>query len=473
MVFSSLIFLNLFFPVTLAVYYLLPGKIRNLWLAAASIAFYAFGEPKFVYLFLAEIVWNWLLALWISRVRRPAGKKLILSAGLLGDLGVLFLFKYSGFLVRNLRALSGISPALPAFVLPIGISFYTFQAVSYLADVYRGEEPQRNLADLALYLAFFPQLIAGPIVRYREIRPQLRNRASDWGSVSSGFIRFCSGLCKKVLLANQLGALPDYVFGTAPPESLSAPVLWLGAAAYSLQLFYDFSGYSDMAIGLGSMFGFRLPENFRDPYTARTGKEFWNRWHISLSAWFRDYVYIPLGGSRNGIARTVRNILFVWTLTGLWHGAEWTFVFWGLCWGLLLVLERYLFRPESRTRSFRACYRLALALCTVLLWTVFRSPDLQSAFTMLGRMFSPSAWVLVRSQLPMLRMWWHDICPYLLAGLLLAFCIPQKCFSAFLAGKEIPPWLYCLKLLGLAACTVLAWSFLVNGSYNPFLYFQF
>ncbi len=476
MVFASLLFLLLFFPLTLIVYYLLPKRLRNLWLLIASLAFYASGEPRLILLFLAEILWNWAGALALAHSGSCSRKRLILVLCLMGDLGVLTVFKYSAFFVQNLCALFGTADAAPDLsflVLPIGISFYTFQEISYVVDVYRGETPRKNLVDVALYFSFFPQLIAGPIVRYEIIAPQLRERQSDWEGVSRGFIRFCRGLCKKVLLANNLGVMADSVFGTTSPLPFSAPVLWLAVFAYSLQLFFDFSGYSDMAIGLGTMFGFRLPENFRDPYTAKTAKELWSRWHITLFAWFRDYVYIPLGGSRAGKGKTIRNLLLVWTLTGLWHGANWTFILWGLCWGLLVTEERFRFRPESRGRGFQLAYRFLLGTVTALLWGVFRSPNLHFAFGMLGRMFSPAAWALCRTQFPMLRMWWHEIWIYFLASVLLAFCFPQRLIPALLHGEESPAWLDALGLVGLALCTVLAFSFLVNGSYNPFLYFQF
>ena len=473
MVFSSLIFLLLFFPVTVVVYYLLPKQLRNLWLTAASIAFYACGEPKLVLLFLAEIVWNWAGALILGRIHPKPWKKLVLILCLIGDLGILILFKYSRFLVQSINNLFGAAFRLPAFVLPIGISFYTFQEISYVIDVYRGETPRKNLIEVALYLAFFPQLIAGPIVLYQDIAPQLRNRSTDWDGVSSGFIRFCAGMCKKVLLANQLAVLADHVFDLSAPGTLCSPMLWMGTIAYALQLFFDFSGYSDMAVGLGAMFGFRLPENFRDPYTAWNMKEFFSRWHITLFAWLRNYIYFPLGGSRKGKWKTIRNLMIVWILTGLWHGANWTFAVWGFLWGILIVLERFCIHPEKRRRAFQVCYRILFLMIHVLFCCLFRSPDVIFAFRMIGRMFSPAAWILSRAQLPVLSIWWHESWIYLLAGILLSFCVPQRLCQALLRDKDSPDWLESAKLACLGLCMALAISFLVNGSYNPFLYFQF
>ena len=472
MVFSSLVFLLLFLPPVLIVCRLIPERFRNLWLTAASFAFYALGEPRFVLLLAAEVLWNWAGALAAERFRgRPAGRAAVLFC-VLADLGALLLFKYSRFFCMTVNSLFGAGLSLPALALPIGISFYTFQEISYVVDVNRGCSARKNPVDTALYLAFFPQLIAGPIVRYREIEPQLSHRSLTWEGVSSGFIRFCIGLSKKVLLANQLSITADHVFGVFPRIALPAPLLWLGAVCYSLQLFFDFSGYSDMAIGLGTMFGFRLPENFRDPYTARTVKEFWSRWHITLSAWFRDYVYIPLGGSRVSRLKTLRNLALVWALTGLWHGANWTFVLWGLLWGTLAALERFLLRPQSRSRAFQAVWRALLSVCIVLLWTVFRSPNVSFALRFIGRMFAPSAWLQSATSLLMLRTWWHESWFYCIAGALLALCVPQRLCRA-VVGADPPAWLELVRLSILALTTLLAFSFLVSGSYNPFLYFQF
>ena len=473
MVFSSLSFLICFLPPTLIVYHLLPGGLKNIWLVITSIVFYAAGEPIFIFLLLLEILWNWAAGIMIARVQTKKRKKLVLVLGLLGDLGVLGLFKYSGFLVQSVNDLFGTLFLLPAFVLPIGISFYTFQEISYIVDVYRGEPVRKNPIEVALYLSFFPQLIAGPIVRYREIAPQLSNRRTDWSGVSDGFLRFCLGLCKKVLLADQLAALVKLVYDVQQLDVFCAPILWLAAIAYWLQIYFDFSGYSDMAIGLGAMFGFRLPENFHHPYLAGTATEFWRRWHITLSAWFRDYVYFPLGGSRGGRAKTICNLLIVWALTGLWHGAGWTFLLWGLFWGTLLVLEKFLLRPESRGKVFRRLYHVLIVLIMILSWVPFRAQSVHAALQLLGRMISPAAWVLSRAQWPALQLWWHEMWLYLIAGCALVFGLPQRLFACLVRGTEQPVWVDVLRLSALAACVCLSISYLVSGSYSPFLYFQF
>lgn len=473
MVFSSLSFLIYFLPVTLIVYYLLPRACKNAWLVIASLAFYAFGEPKFVFLFMLEIVWNWALAIVISHAHTQTGKKLSLGLCLLGDLLVLGLFKYSGFFVLSVNSAIGTDFPLPGFILPIGISFYTFQEISYVVDVYRGEPVRRNPIDVALYLAFFPQLIAGPIVRYREIAPQLSDRKPSWGGVSDGFLRFCRGLCKKILLADQLAYLVTHIYDAHEPNTIAAPLVWLAAIAYWMQIYFDFSGYSDMAIGLGAMFGFRIPENFRQPYLAKTATEFWRRWHMTLSGWFRDYVYFPLGGSHQGTVKTIRNLLIVWVLTGLWHGAGWTYLLWGLLWGGLLILEKFLLRPESRSKSFRRLYHVLTVFVMILFWVPFRASSVQTALLLLSRMFSPSAWALSRAQWPALQMWLHDLWPYLILGVLLVFDIPHRLCIQLTGAKDSPLWFETLRLAGLALCVCLAFSYLVNGNYSPFLYFQF
>ena len=474
MVFSSLSFLLFFLPCVLIVYHLLPRVLKNAWLVIASIAFYAFGEPKFVFLFLLEIVWNWALAILIARAHAGSAKKLLLGLCLSGDLIVLGLFKYSSFFVQSINGAIGTDFPLPGFILPIGISFYTFQEISYVVDVYRGEEARKNPVDVALYLSFFPQLVAGPIVRWREIAPQLSRRRSSWSGVSDGFQRFCLGLCKKVLLADQLAILVTHVFDrVTKPESLAAPILWMAAIAFWLQIYFDFSGYSDMAIGLGAMLGFRIPENFRQPYLAKTATEFWRRWHMTLSGWFRDYVYVPLGGSRGGPAKTIRNLLLVWVLTGLWHGAGWTFLLWGLLWGVLLILEKFLIRPEERGKTFRLFYRLLTVLLMILFWVPFRASTVQHALVLLGHLFSPAAWALSSVQLPAIRMWCHEMWLYLLVGTLLVFDLPQRLFTRLVPGAEQSAWVDMLRLALLGVCVCVSLSFLVNGNYSPFLYFQF
>ena len=379
MVFSSLSFLLIFLPLVLGLYYLLPGKIRNGFLFTASIGFYALGEPRYVFLFLAVIAWTWLAGLAIGHTENRVHAKILLASGLVGVLGVLCVFKYTAFAADIFRTFTGASLPVVKLALPIGISFYTFQAVSYMADVYRGEPAQKNVICLGLYLSFFPQLIAGPIVRYGEMASRIRERHTTAEDLTVGIMHLTGGLCRKVLLANTLGQLADHVFEANGQMQAGTALLWMGAIAYTLQIYFDFSGYSEMAIGLGRLFGFRLPENFRDPYLAATATDFWRRWHITLSRWFRDYVYIPLGGSRKGRARQCVNLLIVWALTGLWHGAGWTFLAWGLLWGMLLVLEKNLIQPDRHGNGFRRIYRVFILVCVVLSWVVFRSGSIADA----------------------------------------------------------------------------------------------
>ena len=471
MVFSSLIFLLLFLPVTLVVYHVLPHGARNAWLLVASLAFYAAGEPFFVFLFIAEIVWNWAFGLGVARHRDSRTGKALLVACLVGDLGMLAVFKYADFAVGTLNALSGASLPMPGIALPIGISFYTFQEISYVVDVFRGAEPQESPLSVGLYLSFFPQLIAGPIVRYTHIEPQLAHREVTLDDICDGMGRFCIGLCKKVLVANQLGMMVDIVFDKALPQATS-PLLWLCALAYAMQIYLDFSGYSDMAIGLGRMFGFHLPENFDDPYRARSATDFWRRWHMSLSTWFRDYVYIPLGGSRNGDAATIRNLAIVWALTGLWHGAGWTFVLWGIGWGFLLILEKFIVKPDERSSAFQAVWRIAVLFFALLLWMLFRAASLEMAGQIIVGLLSPAAWMAREAGNAYASAWLHEEWLPIVAGIILCTGAPKKLLGR-LACSEHASAARIASMLVLAALTVLALSYIVQGSYNPFLYFQF
>lgn len=336
MVFSSLTFLFYFLPITLAVNMLLPEKVRNYWLLAASLVFYAWGAHKFVFVMIISILMNYVFALLIAGSENDKFRKFSLALAVVANLGILFYNKYMNFFTANLRRLFGDSVTVTKIVLPIGISFFTFQALSYVIDVYRKDTPvQKNPYYLGLYIAFFPQLIAGPIVRYRTIAEQIEGRTITVEKFTSGVRRFCCGFTMKIILSNQMSVIADAAF-KLPGKNLSVAFAWLGALAYSFQILFDFCGYSSMAIGLGRMFGFEFLENFNYPYLAKTVTDFWRRWHISLSQWFRDYVYFPLGGSRVGKGRLVRNLFIVWILTGIWHGAAWTYIAWG---GLLRPLN--------------------------------------------------------------------------------------------------------------------------------------
>jgi len=389
MLFTEPTFLFFFLPLLLLAHALSPNGLRNTLLATASLVFYAWAYLPHVFLLLGSIVFNYLVGMAIDRAGTSRGRRTVLSLGIVGNLAMLAWFKYAGFLVANLNPLLtsvGVDPLPPPQVdLPLGVSFFTFQAVSYVVDVYRRETPaQRNLIDLALFISLFPQLIAGPIVRYRELAGQLKGRSLPPRGFSVGIQRFTIGLAKKLLLANTLARGADQVFAL-PGHELTPELAWMSLICYTLQIYFDFSGYSDMAVGLGRMFGFHLPENFNHPYMARSITEFWRRWHLTLSRWFRDYLYIPLGGNRKGRARTGLNLLVVFLLCGLWHGASWKFLVWGLFHGLFLVVERIV--PRRLARLVPDWIRRVYALGLVMIgWVVFRADNLDHAVTYVGAM---------------------------------------------------------------------------------------
>ena len=471
MVFSSISFLFVFLPLLLAVYFLLPARLRegrNLVLLLFSLFFYGYGGPRFLLLMLISIAVNYAGGLLAApdRRRRRLWTGLVTAV----NLGLLGWFKYAGCLGANLnRIWTGIP--VPEVALPIGISFFTFQGLSYVLDVYRGEAaPERNPLRVALYISLFPQLVAGPIVRYTTVADEIRNRRETLDAFTDGAVRFLFGLGKKMLLANQLGLLADQVYATRP-EFLTTALAWLGAAAYTGQIYFDFSGYSDMAIGLGRMFGFHFLENFNYPYLSQSVTEFWRRWHISLSTWFRDYLYIPLGGNRCAHWKHIRNILVVWALTGLWHGAAWNFLCWGLYFGLLLLGEKYGWGRilERAPAALRHLYAMVLI---VVSWVLFRAETLDYAVRFLQAMagFAQGGLTDGRTTYYLLEFRWE---------LLLA--IP--------AAMPVKSWLqnWLESKSGAAAQALLAWgpklialgmfglSFLrlVSSSFNPFIYFRF
>ena len=462
MLFSSTIFLFYFLPLVLALYYTVGRigiRLRNGLLLAASLIFYAWGEPKNVLLLLASCLANYLFGLAVAGRRKGF---LILAVGF--NLGLLFVFKYLNFAVETVNALAG-AEILPQtnIALPLGISFFTFQAMSYVIDVYRGDTPVRkNLSDLALYICLFPQLVAGPIVRYNEIQQQLSTRRESLEAVCAGMCRFVGGLGKKLLLANSMGVIADAVFGQTKlwhtQYLVPSTLAWVGAAAYMVQIYLDFSAYSDMAIGLGGMFGFSFPENFNYPYMADSMNEFWRRWHMSLTRWFREYLYFPLGGSRTRNADgMVRNLLIVWLCTGIWHGANWTFVFWGLWNFLFVVLERVAGIDQWPGAIWRHGYTL---LAVLIGWVLFRSDDLYCFFEYMANLFclngngvfSAEAFMLLREN----WLW--------LAASVLACVSPED------RRRKLPGALYPAAMLALLGVCVL---YLVRGGYNPFIYFNF
>ena len=463
MVFSSIVFIFTFLPIVILAYYGAPVRIRNFILLLASLVFYAWGEPVYLFLMLYSILFNYVMGLDIYRrrgKRKKARESLILGVAV--NLALLGFFKYYGFLAENLEQILPVNLPEVSVGLPIGLSFYTFQSISYLADVYRGKaEGQRNLISFGLYISMFPQLVAGPIVQYADIDAQLKKRSTSWERFGEGTRYFIGGLAKKVLLANNLGAAFEAVTGLSSLSVLSA---WVGVLAYTFQIYFDFSGYSDMAVGLGKMFGFDFKENFHYPYCARSVTEFWRRWHISLGAWFREYVYIPLGGNRVGVLRHIRNLLIVWTLTGLWHGASWNFVVWGFYYGVLLIVEKYLFR--------RVTERLPVigTACTMLLvmigWVFFFSPSLAAAAEYLRVMFGFTGIPLT-----------DDAGMYYLLTNLILFWISWLCSVRL-------PFAVCdglwnkdrrkpALLLFYLALFLLCAAYLIHDTYNPFLYFRF
>lgn len=469
MVFSSLIFTFYFLPPVLILYYLSKEKYRNYILLAASLGFYAYGEPKFVLVMIGSILLNYGIALLIDKKRRAA--KGLLIADIILNVGILFFYKYLNFGISITNSLFHSNFSLLPIALPIGISFFTFQALSYVIDVWRGTvKVQKNPLYVALYISFFPQLIAGPIVRYHDIEGQIANRRTDVILFGEGVKRFMLGFCKKVILANNLAVVAEEVFAM-PFTTVNPLVLWLGSICYSLQIFYDFSGYSDMAIGLGKMFGFTFAENFNYPYISETVTEFWRRWHISLSQWFRDYVYIPLGGSRVSAILNIRNMLVVWLLTGIWHGANFTFIFWGLGYFVLLVVEKFLLKPlEWKSKVLRTFWQAFTLLCVNWGWVIFNSPSLKSGLryclSMLGVYVHSFAWD------GMMQAYLREYGLYLILGILFSMpvmrILEKKISStkAAVVQNTAEPIIYGLVFLW-------AVSFLILGAHNPFIYFNF
>ena len=458
MLFSSLTFLYVFLPLVLLVYVVVPAKFRNAVLLASSLLFYAWGEPRSLLLLLAVIISAWGCGLFLQHVgsgSRSAKPGLVLFC--LFCILLLGYFKYAEFFVDSFCAVTGLPAPVLHITLPLGISFYMFQALSYVIDVYRGTYPaERNLIRFGAYLALFPQLIAGPIVRYGDVRRELYERTLTFDQWYRGFRRFLVGLAKKTLLANPLGTLATLPSDNPAPSML---LYWLAAIAYTLQIYYDFSGYSDMAIGLGEILGFSFPENFRYPYESRSITEFWRRWHITLGSWFREYVYIPLGGSHVGKVRLFRNLLVVWALTGLWHGAAWNFVLWGLWYAALLILEKFCYPKVSS--------HLYVLIATVLGFVLFQAESLADVGHWYACMFGAGSLPLCTADT-----WYHLVSNtvLLIAGVIGCTSLPHRLWEKLRRQPTKESYVeMALMLLLLLFCT--AW--LVDGSYNPFLYFRF
>ena len=465
MVFSSTIFLCIFLPLVLLGYYICPKKGRNLFLLIASLVFYAWGEPKYVFLMIFSIIANYVFGLLMEKYRQSRRLKLMLVLSVVIDVGLLCVFKYTDFIISNINAAFGANFDLLKLALPIGISFYTFQAMSYTIDVYRGDvKVQRNIIDFGMYITMFPQLIAGPIVRYADVEKQLRDRHVTAQDFSEGAMRFVVGLGKKVLLANQIGALWSEIYALG--GSSSALMAWLGAIAFTFQIYFDFSGYSDMAIGLGRMFGFKFPENFRYPYQSVSITDFWRRWHITLSTWFREYLYIPLGGNRRGFARQALNLLIVWTLTGFWHGAGWNFILWGLYYFAILFIEK-LFLLKALDRAPKILRHIYSLLLIVLGWVIFACDDIAVLLPFIGSMFGANG------ALGGLDIYWLTTKAVLLVICCIASTELPKKLMISLSGRLGEKQAFVLKSVLALLLLGLSMVFLIGDSYNPFLYFRF
>lgn len=468
MVFSGITFLFYFLPCVLLVYFLAPSKLKNAVLLFFSLFFYTWGEPVYVVLMLCSILICYIAGILLEKtLEQPIGPftpKVVLGCAVCLFTGVFILFKYTDFIIANINAATGADIPLRHIVLPIGISFYTFQIISYLVDVYRKEVPaQKNMIALALYISMFPQLIAGPIVRYSTVAEQIHMRKSTWEGIENGITRFVVGLSKKVLIANELGRLCELYKGTADTSVLYT---WIYAVAFMLHIYFDFSGYSDMAIGLGRILGFTFPENFNYPYISGSITEFWRRWHMSLGTWFRDYLYIPLGGNRVCSIKWYRNILLVWLFTGFWHGASWNFVVWGMFFGLLLVIEKKWLIPILRkAKVFNHIYVLILLMIS---FVIFNGENLGEAFLHIRNMLGFGG-------IP----FYSKEAGYYLGsfGVLIMAAIIGSTPAIRLVCKKIqdhyPKFSAILKTMGLVFLFVLATAYLIDGSFNPFLYFRF
>ena len=459
MVFSSLVFLFRFMPVFFLIYYLCPYRFKNLVLFLGSMVFYAFGEPKYTILVICSAVVYFFLALFIEKFDsffHRVERRVLLIVALFYDVGMLFVFKYTGFIIETINTLADTDFIVPNIPLPLGISFYTFQIMSYVIDVYREKtEAETNILNLGTYLVMFPQLIAGPIVTFSKVEKSLKRRKIRLISVENGFKEFTLGLGCKVILANSLGNVWTACL-QAGFDGISTLFAWFGIAAYSLQLYFDFSGYSLMAIGLGRMLGFRFPRNFNHPYASRSISEFWKRWHITLTSWFREYIYIPLGGSRKGVLRTILNMLIVWLITGLWHGAAWNFVVWGLYYFVIILIERlFLGRLIKNSVFFSRIYTLVIVMVG---WVLFASPSLEEALTFITTMFTLNPGT---DFIEYVNDYWY----FMALAVVFSSPFPAAWYRKHRNG--LLAWVFLLAVFFISV------GLLVDSVYNPFLYFRF
>lgn len=472
MVFSSAIFLFCFLPVVLLIYYLLKIEYRNAFLLCASLIFYAWGEPKFVFIIILSILINYIFGLLLHFSQKKYGSllnKLIMLVGVAANCGLLFYYKYYDFFISNVDGILGFNMPLKHIVLPIGISFFTFQGLSYVIDVYQKKvDVQKDLLKLALFISFFPQLIAGPIVRWIDVHNQIDERLCTVDKFAEGVRRFVLGLGKKVIIANTLGAVADNIFGL-PYHQNSQASAWIGIICYSFQIYFDFSGYSDMAIGLAKMFGFDFKENFNYPYISKSVTEFWRRWHISLSTWFRDYLYIPLGGNRTG--NVYVNLLIVFAVTGLWHGAAWNFIVWGLWHGIFLIVERLLRQSKINIKVPAGITWFYTMLIAVIGWVFFRAPDLGYAMNYLKIMFG-----VIDPYAVGFSVWYH-LNPMVITMLIVA-CVGSTPIYKYMterveAYSESNGIGLFIQNVYVALLLVMSSMFVSTSTYNPFIYFRF
>lgn len=459
-----MVFLCVFLPAAFCLHLLLPGmRAKNFLLVVASLVFYAYGEPIYVILLVASSAGNYILARLTGEC--PKIRKLTMTLAVVINLGLLVIFKYSGFLVDTFNSVTGAGIPVPQVRMPIGISFFTFQALSYVIDVYRGDASvQKNFGKVLLYISFFPQLIAGPIVKYHDVEAEINNRKQTPEEIGKGIRRFIAGLSKKVLIANTMGLVADNLFGAAA-TGITGPGAWLGAVSYMLQIYFDFSGYSDMALGLGMMFGFHFHENFDYPYISASIREFWRRWHMSLSGWFKEYLYIPLGGNRRGKFRTVVNKMIVFVCTGIWHGASFNFLFWGIYHGFFLMLEEYIPFIGKKGGKFKSFFQHVYALLVVCVGFVFfRADTMKQGCFWIREMFTDFGWKASAMSLTL-----QQLTPVYLVTLAAVLVAAVPVNSMLKKYKWYEGFTYVLSLAGFALCVLS----LAGGTYNPFIYFRF
>ena len=459
-----MVFLCVFLPAAFCLHLLLPGmRAKNFLLVVASLVFYAYGEPIYVILLVASSAGNYILARLTGEC--PKIRKLTMTLAVVINLGLLVIFKYSGFLVDTFNSVTGAGIPVPQVRMPIGISFFTFQALSYVIDVYRGDASvQKNFGKVLLYISFFPQLIAGPIVKYHDVEAEINNRKQTPEEIGKGIRRFIAGLSKKVLIANTMGLVADNLFGAAA-TGITGPGAWLGAVSYMLQIYFDFSGYSDMALGLGMMFGFHFHENFDYPYISASIREFWRRWHMSLSGWFKEYLYIPLGGNRRGKFRTVVNKMIVFVCTGIWHGASFNFLFWGIYHGFFLMLEEYIPFIGKKGGKLKSFFQHVYALLVVCVGFVFfRADTMKQGCFWIREMFTDFGWKASAMSLTL-----QQLTPVYLVTLAAALVAAVPVNSMLKKYKWYEGFTYVLSLAGFVLCVLS----LAGGTYNPFIYFRF